>query len=45
MFLRRLGENLLGSKPAEFYLRGINKLSDKWQGVIQNNNEYTVDWN
>ena len=32
-------------KPAEFYLRGINKLPNKWQGLIQNNDEYNIDWN
>ncbi len=36
-------ENFLRLKPAEFYLRGINKLSDKWQEVIQNNGEYNID--
>ena len=30
-----LVENL-SSKIAEFYLRGINKIPDKWQEVIQN---------
>ena len=38
-------ENFLSSKSDEFYLRGINKLLDKWQEVIQNNGEYTIDWN
>ena len=28
-------ENFMCSKPAEFYLRGINKPSDEWQVVIQ----------
>ena len=28
-------ENFLSLKPAEFYLRGINNLSDKWQEMIQ----------
>ena len=32
-------ENLLRVKPAEFYLKGINKLPDKWQEVIQDNGE------
>ena len=27
----------LTSKPVEFYLRGINKLADRWQEAIQNN--------
>ena len=37
-------ENFLSSKPAEFYLRGINKLPDKWQQeMIQNNGEYIID--
>ena len=30
-------ENLLSSKSAEFYLRGINILFGEWQEVIQNN--------
>ena len=38
-------ENFLGSKLTEFYLKGINKLLDKWQEVIQNNDKYTIDWN
>ena len=33
----------LSLKPAESYLKGINKLPDKWQGVIQNNGDYTND--
>ena len=32
-------ENFLSSKYAKFYLRGINKLPDKLQGVIQNNDK------
>ena len=38
-------EYFLYSKPAEFYLSGIKTLSDKWQVVIQNNYEYTINWN
>ena len=38
-------ENFFSSKPTEFYLRGINKLLDKWQEAIQNNGEYTINWN
>ena len=38
-------ENFSSSKPAEFYLKGINKQPDKWQEVIQNNGKYTTDWN
>ena len=38
-------ENFLSSKPAEFYLRKNNKLPAKWQKVIQNNGEYTFNWN
>ena len=33
-------ENFLSLKPAEFYLRGINKLPDKWQEAIQYNGNY-----
>ena len=33
------------SKPAKFYLRGIDNLSDRWQEVIQNNGGYTIEWN
>ena len=36
-------ENFLGSKPAEFYWRRINKLPDKLQELIQNNGKYTND--
>ena len=32
-------KNLLNSKPADFYLRGINRLPDKWQEVIENNGD------
>ena len=38
-------DNFLSSKPAEFYLKGINKLHNKWQGVIKNNGKYTVEEN
>ena len=38
-----LVENFL--KPGEFYLIEINKLPDKWQEVMENNSEYTNDWN
>ena len=40
MFLEKLS-----LKVAEFYLRGINNLPDKWQDVIQNNGKYTIAWN
>ena len=43
--VKTLVENLLSLKPAEFNLRWINKLLDKWQKVVQNNGEYTSDWN
>ena len=36
-------ENILSPKQIEFYVRGINKLPEKWQEVIQNNSEYTSD--
>ena len=38
-------ESLLSLKPAKFYLRGINKLPDDWQEVIENKDEYNIDWN
>ena len=38
-------ENFLRLKPVEFYLRGIYKQLDKFQEIIQNNDEYTIDWN
>ena len=38
-------ENLWNSKLDELYLKGINKHTDKWQDVIQNNGEYKIDWN
>ena len=31
---KKFMENLLRLKPAEFYLREINKLPEKWQKVI-----------
>ena len=36
-------ENFMSWKPAKFYLRGINKLLDRWQKETQNNVEYTID--
>ena len=41
--LKTAVENFLNSKPSEFYLRGINKLSDKWQEEIQNKGKYIFD--
>ena len=39
-------ENFLGSKRADFFFfRGINKLLEEREDVIQNNGEYTIDWN
>ena len=42
-FVENLLENFL--KPGESCLRGINKLADKWREIIQDNGEYTIDWN
>ena len=33
--------SFLSSKPGKFYMRGINKLSDKWLILVQNNDKYT----
>ena len=41
--VQRFVENLLSSKATEFYLKGINKLPDKWQEVIKNDGEYIID--
>ena len=38
-------ENLLSLKTSWIYLRWINALHDEWLAVIQNNDEYTIDWN
>ena len=38
-------ENLLNLKPAKFYSRSIKKLPVKWLDVIENNDEYSIDWN
>ena len=35
-------ENVLCSKTAEFFLRGINKLAEKWQEIIENKGKYTT---
>ena len=43
--MKTLVENFLIKKPAEFYLRGINCLPDKWQEMIKNNSLYTIDGN
>ena len=39
-----LVENL-STKPAEFYLKGIDNQPVKWQVWIQNNGEYTIGEN
>ena len=36
-------ENLFCLKQNDFYLKGINKLPDKCQVVIENNDEFTID--
>ena len=36
-------ENLLWAKPAEFLLKGINKLPDNWQEAFQNDSDYSVN--
>ena len=36
-------ENFLYSKPAKLYLRGVNKLSDEWQEMIPDNDEYSIE--
>ena len=45
----RTDENICGKlfelETARFYVRGIPKLPDKLQAVIQNNDKYIVDWN
>ena len=38
-------ENFLSLKLVEFYWGGINKIPDKWHELIQNEAEYTIDWN
>ena len=38
-------ENGFSFKLAEFYLRGIRNLPDKWQDWMKKNEEYTIDWN
>ena len=48
-FSKRSSQNVSGNvlelgNVLEFYW-GINKLLDKWQEGIQNNGEYTIDWN
>ena len=48
MFFRRLGKNICGnlrSTRVELTLREIKKLDDKWQELIENHGEYTIDWN
>ena len=36
-------KKLLSSQQTDFYLKGINKLPDKWQEVIQNNVKYIIE--
>ena len=43
--VKRFVENLLSLSPAEFCLKGINKIPEKCQEVIKNNGKYTIDWN
>ena len=38
-------ENFFCSQIVEFYLREINKQSDIWSVVIQNNGDFIIDWN
>ena len=38
-------ENILSSKPVEICLSAINKQLNKWQEVIQDENEYIIEWN
>ena len=48
IFLRwgkRFVENFFSLKLGEFYSRGINTQPDTRQEMIQNNCEYTIDWN
>ena len=44
-YVKMFVENLSNSKLAKFYLRGINKLFDKWQELIHDIDEYIIDWN
>ena len=41
--VREFVENFFTSKPAEFYAKGIEELSDKWQKVIANDDEDIID--
>ena len=41
--MKKFVENLLSSKPTEFYLRETKKQPDKQQKRIQNNGEYTLE--
>ena len=43
--LKAFVENFLSLKPIKFYLRAFNKVTNKWQEVIQNNSEYAIDSN
>ena len=39
-------KNFLNLKQAKFYLKGMNKLTDKWQqDVTENKSEYTINGN
>ena len=42
---KRLWKTFLSLKPAEFYLRWINKLHDQCRELIRNKSEYTIDRN
>ena len=42
--LKTFVENFLNSKATEFDSGGVNKKPDKYQEVIENNGEYTIDW-
>ena len=35
---------ILSLLTAEFYLRRVSMLPDKWQKVIKNNDKYAIDW-
>ena len=40
--IENVSGKLIEFKSSDFYIRGISKLSDKWQEMIENNGDDTL---
>jgi hypothetical protein len=41
--LRNWLEDFFAAKPADFFKRGIQNLPERWEAVVNNGGEYTID--